>query len=232
LRGHKHRVQSRGERLAAALAGCGDRPLADGFGVAGWHAKLVRPKALRSDGHVVPSSWAAALMLPSRSASWKARQPRRGPKGSGWAASPAAAPAQAGPTARRRLSARPGGCRAGGRPAAARPRWRAGGPARPARGAAGRRWDRGRCCREAGCARRAGCRQRCRDRRRSRRRPYREVEAAVADLAAGADGLGLGRLELLAGLGEEPLGVLVAAGGPVQPPLQPVVLDHQQRGNE
>jgi hypothetical protein len=40
----------------------------------------------------------------------------------------------------------------------------------------------------------------------------REIEAVVADLAAGADGLGLGRLGLLAGLGEEPLRVLVAAG--------------------
>jgi hypothetical protein len=32
-----------------------------------------RVKALRSDGQMVPSSAAAALTLPSRSASWKAR---------------------------------------------------------------------------------------------------------------------------------------------------------------
>jgi hypothetical protein len=32
-----------------------------------------RPKALRSDGQVVPSSLAAAFTLPNRSASWKAR---------------------------------------------------------------------------------------------------------------------------------------------------------------
>jgi hypothetical protein len=35
--------------------------------------RLWRPKVLRSDGQVVPSSAAAALTLPSRSASWKAR---------------------------------------------------------------------------------------------------------------------------------------------------------------
>jgi hypothetical protein len=34
-------VQRRGDRLAAALAGGGDRPLADGFGVAGGHAQAV-----------------------------------------------------------------------------------------------------------------------------------------------------------------------------------------------
>jgi hypothetical protein len=56
----------------------------------------------------------------------------------------------------------------------------------------------------------------------------REVQAVVADLAAGADGLGLGRLGLLTGLGEEPLRVQVAASGPVQPYLPAVVLDHQR----
>ena len=55
----------------------------------------------------------------------------------------------------------------------------------------------------------------------------REVQAVVADLAGGADGLGLGRLGLLAGLGEEPLGVVTAAGGLVQPGLPAVVLDHR-----
>jgi len=57
----------------------------------------------------------------------------------------------------------------------------------------------------------------------------RELQAGVADLAALADGLGLGGLGVLAGLGEEPFGVLVAAGGPVQPPLPAVVLDHRSR---
>jgi hypothetical protein len=42
-----------------------------------------------------------------------------------------------------------------------------------------------------------------------------------------ADGLGLGRLGLLAGFGEEPLGVVTAAGGLVQPGLPAVVLDYR-----
>ena len=46
-----------------------------------------------------------------------------------------------------------------------------------------------------------------------------QVAAVVADLAAGADGLGLGRLDLLARLGEELLRVEIAAGGLVQPRL-------------
>ena len=53
-----------------------------------------------------------------------------------------------------------------------------------------------------------------------------QVAAVISDLAAGADGFGLGRLDLLAGLGEEPLGVQVTTGGLVQPPLPAVVLDH------
>jgi hypothetical protein len=65
---HKHRIQARDGRLAAALVGGGDGPLADGFGVAGRHARPWRVKALRSDGQVVPSWWAAALTPPSRSA--------------------------------------------------------------------------------------------------------------------------------------------------------------------
>jgi hypothetical protein len=55
-----------------------------------------------------------------------------------------------------------------------------------------------------------------------------KLQAVVADLAAPTDGLSLGGLDLFAGGGEEPLGVLVAAGGPVQPGLRPVVLDHQR----
>src|SRR5215217_7085304 len=55
-----------------------------------------------------------------------------------------------------------------------------------------------------------------------------QLQALVADLAGGADGLGLGRLGLLPGLGEEPLGIAVAAGGLVQPPLPAVVLDHHR----
>jgi hypothetical protein len=55
----------------------------------------------------------------------------------------------------------------------------------------------------------------------------REVQALVADLARGADGLGLGCLGLLAGLGEEPLRVVTAAGGLVKPGLPAVVLDYR-----
>jgi hypothetical protein len=56
----------------------------------------------------------------------------------------------------------------------------------------------------------------------------RQLQAAVADLAAGADGFGLGGFGVLAGVGEEPLGVVVAAGGLVQPALPPTVVDHQR----
>ena len=49
-KGDIHRVQRRGGRLAAALVGCGDGPLADGSRVAGGHAQAVAGKALRSDG--------------------------------------------------------------------------------------------------------------------------------------------------------------------------------------
>jgi hypothetical protein len=41
IEGHDHRVQARGGRLAAALAGRGDGALADGLGVAGRHAEAV-----------------------------------------------------------------------------------------------------------------------------------------------------------------------------------------------
>ena len=54
----------------------------------------------------------------------------------------------------------------------------------------------------------------------------RELQALVADLAGGADGLGLGRLGVLAGLGEEPLGVEISAGGLVQPRLPAAILNH------
>src|SRR5215211_5438980 len=46
VEGGKHRVQRRGDRLAAALAGCGDGPLADGFRVAGRHAEAVAGEGL------------------------------------------------------------------------------------------------------------------------------------------------------------------------------------------
>jgi hypothetical protein len=67
--GHKQRVQARGGRPAAALAGGLDGALPDGFGVAGRHAQPVAVKALRSDGRLVPNWATAALTLPSRSAS-------------------------------------------------------------------------------------------------------------------------------------------------------------------
>jgi hypothetical protein len=73
VEGDKHRVQRWGDRLAAALADGGDGPLADGFGVGGGMPRPWRVKALRSDGQVVPSWLATALMLPSRSARAKAR---------------------------------------------------------------------------------------------------------------------------------------------------------------
>jgi hypothetical protein len=70
---HKRRVKARRGRQARALAGRVDRPLLDRLGVAGCMPSPWRVKALRSDGQVVPSSVAVALMLPSRSASAKAR---------------------------------------------------------------------------------------------------------------------------------------------------------------
>ena len=41
VEGDKHRVQRRGDRLAGALAGGSDGPLADGLGVAAGHAQAV-----------------------------------------------------------------------------------------------------------------------------------------------------------------------------------------------
>jgi hypothetical protein len=78
VEGHKHRIR-------------GDRALPDRFGVAGGHPQPCRWKALRSIGQVVPNSAAAALTLPSRSASARRVRPRSGRPGSGWAASPLAA---------------------------------------------------------------------------------------------------------------------------------------------
>jgi hypothetical protein len=73
VEGHKHRVQGRRGRPVAALAGGLDRPPPDGHGVARRHPRPWRTKALRSDDQVVPNSWAAALTLPSHSASRNAR---------------------------------------------------------------------------------------------------------------------------------------------------------------
>jgi hypothetical protein len=98
-------VERHKQRVEAGVAG---RPLRwRGASMArcrtasGLRAGIPRPcrsKALRSDGQVVPSSAAAALTLPSRSASWKAR--------SAWARS-----------ARKRLGCQPRWlCRDGGRP--------------------------------------------------------------------------------------------------------------------
>jgi len=41
IKRHEHRVKGRCDRLAGALAGGGDGPLADGFGVGGGHAEAV-----------------------------------------------------------------------------------------------------------------------------------------------------------------------------------------------
>jgi len=46
VEGRKHRVQAWGGRLAAALVGGGDGALADGLGVAGWHAQAVATEGL------------------------------------------------------------------------------------------------------------------------------------------------------------------------------------------
>jgi hypothetical protein len=46
VEGHKHRVQYWGGRLAGALAGRGDGPLADGLGVGGGHAEAVAGEGL------------------------------------------------------------------------------------------------------------------------------------------------------------------------------------------
>jgi hypothetical protein len=66
---HKHRVQYWGGRLAGALAGRGDGPLADSLRVGVGMPRPWRVKAVRGDGQVVPSSAAATLTLPSCSAS-------------------------------------------------------------------------------------------------------------------------------------------------------------------
>jgi hypothetical protein len=73
VEGDKHPVQRRGDRLAAALVGCGDGPLADGFRVAGGHAEAVAGERLAQRGQVVPSWVAVALTPPSCSASAWAR---------------------------------------------------------------------------------------------------------------------------------------------------------------
>jgi hypothetical protein len=92
---HKHRVQGRGGRSSAALAGRGDGALPDRFGLRWGMPRPWRVNALRSDDRVVPSSAAAALTLPSCSASWKARSAsarstrnRLGCQPSGWRSCP------------------------------------------------------------------------------------------------------------------------------------------------
>jgi hypothetical protein len=70
---HEHQVWRRRGRLADVAAGRGDGALATASGLRAGIPSPWRWKALRSDGQVVPSSAAAALTLPSRSANWKAR---------------------------------------------------------------------------------------------------------------------------------------------------------------
>jgi hypothetical protein len=65
-------------KLVATLADGSERPLTDGFGVVGWHIEAVAMEGLRSDGQVVPSSAAAALMRPRRSAKRRRVRLRRG----------------------------------------------------------------------------------------------------------------------------------------------------------
>jgi len=99
-------------------------------------------------------------------------------------------------------SARRGGRRGAWRPAAARSGWRAGGRPRPARAAASRRSAPGRDCPAAGRTRSAGAAEDAVVGVERAGGLDGEIEAVVADLAGGADGLGLGGFDLLAGLGE------------------------------
>ena len=80
--GHRHRSMAPGGgQPAAVLAGRLGGALSDRLRIADGRAKVMAWKTLRSDGQVVPSSRVAALMLPSRSASWKARSaPARSPR--------------------------------------------------------------------------------------------------------------------------------------------------------
>jgi hypothetical protein len=84
-----------GSRLGWPVGRCGGRRRSSAGGPpCGLRAGMPRPwraKALRSDGQVVPNSAAAALTLPSRSASWKARSASAGRQRMGWAASPGVA---------------------------------------------------------------------------------------------------------------------------------------------
>jgi hypothetical protein len=119
IEGHEHRVEG---EVTGWLVRWRAAPIVRRRTSSGLRAgmpRLWRVKALRSDGQVVLNVAAAALTLPSRSARAKARSASAGRPGIGWAASPPAAPAWAAPSGRRRPSGRRGGCRAGGRPAAA-----------------------------------------------------------------------------------------------------------------
>jgi hypothetical protein len=69
---HKHRIQARGGRPLRWRAAPTARWRTASRSRAGMPSPW-RVKALRSDGQVVPNSAAAALTLPSRSASAKAR---------------------------------------------------------------------------------------------------------------------------------------------------------------
>jgi hypothetical protein len=144
-------------------------------------------------------------------------RPRSDRRGTGWAASPPAAPAEAGPTGRRRPSGRRVDAElAGGLPQPDLARelvgllgqlavlpvgaglWEAVAAQPAALGRDGAAEDPVILVEPAG-------------------RLDREIEAVVGDLAAGGDGLGRGRLGLLAGLGEEPLRVLVAQAAGSRP---------------
>jgi hypothetical protein len=70
---HKHRVKARGGRLAVRWRAASVARCRTASGLRAAMPSSWRVKALRSDGQVVPSSAAAALTLPSRSARAKAR---------------------------------------------------------------------------------------------------------------------------------------------------------------
>jgi hypothetical protein len=73
VEGHKHRGKTRAGWPTGALTGSLDRALSDRLGVRAGIPRPCRWKALRSDGHLAPSSAAAAFTEPRRSASAKVR---------------------------------------------------------------------------------------------------------------------------------------------------------------
>src|SRR5215207_83179 len=230
VEGHKHRVQCWGVRLAGALAGGGDGALADGLGVAGGHAEAVASEGLAqrwpggaqlSRGGVDAAELFGELEgtfglgpVDQEAAGLPAHSPlrcRQAPVGEGGGEGVAVDAELAGGLPQPDLASQlvrllgqvsvpPVG--AGLRETSA--------AKLTALGRQGAPKDAVIVVEPTGGV-------------------DGQLQALVADLAGGADGLGLGRLGVLAGLGEEPLGVQITAGGLVQPRLPAAVLDHRDR---